>query len=357
MQTISVTTESRAYDVLVGEGILSLVGGKARETAAGTRAMVVTNTDVEPLYARAVLDSLTDAGYITATHVVGSTEAVKNMRELAILLEDMAEQQMTRDDVVIALGGGVVGDLAGFAAATYMRGCKAVQVPTSLLAMVDSSVGGKTAVDLEHGKNLAGAFFQPRCVLASIECLDTVSLDLFADSCGEVIKYGVMRDADLFCDLENAPLTDSKHDHARLEQIVARCVAIKRDVVNADEHESGLRQTLNLGHTIGHAVESANGYKLGHGSSVAAGMCIMARACAAKGWCSLETADRIEATVAAHGLPCGSDFPVEELYKHALSDKKRHGDTMNIVAIEEIGRVSVRTVSLDEFKELIALGL
>ena len=357
MQTISVTTESRAYDVLVGEGILSLVGGKARETAAGTRAMVVTNTDVEPLYARAVLDSLTDAGYITATHVVGSTEAVKNMRELAILLEDMAEQQMTRDDVVIALGGGVVGDLAGFAAATYMRGCKAVQVPTSLLAMVDSSVGGKTAVDLEHGKNLAGAFFQPRCVLASIECLDTVSLDLFADSCGEVIKYGVMRDAELFCDLENAPLTDSKHDHARLEQIVARCVAIKRDVVNADEHESGLRQTLNLGHTIGHAVESANGYKLGHGSSVAAGMCIMARACAAKGWCSLETADRIEATVAAHGLPCGSDFPVEELYKHALSDKKRHGDTMNIVAIEGIGRVSVRTVSLDEFKELIALGL
>lgn len=357
MQTISVTTESRAYDVLVGEGILSLVGGKARETAAGTRAMVVTNTDVEPLYARAVLDSLTDAGYITATHVVGSTEAVKNMRELAILLEDMAEQQMTRDDVVIALGGGVVGDLAGFAAATYMRGCKAVQVPTSLLAMVDSSVGGKTAVDLEHGKNLAGAFFQPRCVLASIECLDTVSLDLFADSCGEVIKYGVMRDAELFCDLENAPLTDSKHDHARLEQIVARCVAIKRDVVNADEHESGLRQTLNLGHTIGHAVESANGYKLGHGSSVAAGMCIMARACAAKGWCSLETADRIEATVAAHGLPCGSDFSVEELYKHALSDKKRHGDTMNIVAIEGIGRVSVRTVSLDEFKELIALGL
>lgn len=357
MQTISVTTESRAYNVLVGEGILSLVGEKARETAAGTRAMVVTNTDVEPLYAQAVLSSLEDAGYATSTHVVGSTEAVKNMRELAILLEDMAEQQMTRDDVVVALGGGVVGDLAGFAAATYMRGCKAVQVPTSLLAMVDSSVGGKTAVDLEHGKNLAGAFFQPRCVLASIECLDTISLDLFADSCGEVIKYGVMRDAGLFCDLEKTPLTDSKDDHARLEQVIARCVTIKRDVVNADEHESGLRQTLNLGHTIGHAVESANAYELGHGSSVAAGMCIMARACAAKGWCSRETASRIEATVAAHGLPCGCDFSVDELYKHALSDKKRHGDTMNIVAIEEIGRVSVRTVSLDEFKELIALGL
>lgn len=357
MQTISVTTESRSYDVLAGEGILSLVGPKARETAGGTRAMVVTNTDVEPLYAQAVLDSLMGAGYTASTHVVESTEAVKNMRELAILLEDMAEQQMTRDDVIIALGGGVVGDLAGFAAATYMRGCKAVQVPTSLLAMVDSSVGGKTAVDLAHGKNLAGAFFQPRCVIASIECLDTISLDLFADSCGEVIKYGVMCDEELFCALEKKPLTDSKLDHGRLEDVIARCVAIKRDVVNADEHETGLRQTLNLGHTIGHAVESANGYELGHGSCVAAGMCIMARACAAKGWCSQGTVARIEATVAAHGLPTGSDFPVDELFRHALSDKKRHGDTMNIVVIEDIGRVRVRTVSLDEFKELIALGL
>ncbi len=357
MQTISVTTESRAYDVLVGKGILDLAGKKTRETAAGTRAMIVTNTDVEPLYAQAVQESLERADYVVTRHVVESTEAVKNMGELTLLLEDMAEQQMTRDDVVIALGGGVVGDLAGFAAATYMRGCKAVQMPTSLLAMVDSSVGGKTAVDLAHGKNLAGAFFQPRCVIASIECLDTISLDLFADSCGEVIKYGVMCDPELFYDLEATPLTASKLDHERLEHVIARCVAIKRDVVNADEHETGLRQTLNLGHTIGHAVESANGYELGHGSCVAAGMCIMARACAAKGWCSQETASRIEATVAAHGLPTNSEFDVDTLYRCALSDKKRHGDTMNIIAIESIGHVCVRTVSLDEFKELIALGL
>ncbi len=357
MQTIPVHTESRSYNVLVGEGILSLVGEQTRTCAGGTRAFIVTNTDVEPLYAETVKDSLAAAGYLVDMRVVCSTEAVKNMHELADLLEHMAEAQLTRDDVVVALGGGVVGDLAGFAAASYMRGCKAVQVPTSLLAMVDSSVGGKTAVDLAHGKNLAGAFFQPRCVVASIDCLDTVSRDLFADSCGEVIKYGVMCDEALFTDLESSPLTDSKHDHARLEHIVSRCVAIKRDVVNADEKEKGLRQTLNLGHTIGHAVESANGYALGHGSCVAAGMCIMARACAAKGWCTEEDAQRIEQTVAAHGLPTGSTFSVDELYNHALSDKKRHGDTMNIVVIEGIGHVSVQNVSLEQFKELIALGL
>lgn len=357
MQTIPVHTESRSYNVLVGEDILSLVGEQTRTCAGGTRAFIVTNTDVEPLYAQAVKDSLTSAGYLVAMRVVGSTEAVKNMHELADLLEHMAEAQLTRDDVVVALGGGVVGDLAGFAAASYMRGCKAIQVPTSLLAMVDSSVGGKTAVDLAHGKNLAGAFFQPRCVIASIECLDTVSPDLFADSCGEVIKYGVMCDEALFTDLERTPLTDSKNDHTRLENIVSRCVAIKRDVVNADEKEKGLRQTLNLGHTIGHAVESANGYALGHGSCVAAGMCIMARACATKGWCSQEDAQRIERTVAAHGLPTGSSYSVDELYNHALSDKKRHGDTMNIVVIEGIGHVSVQNVSLEQFKELIALGL
>lgn len=357
MQTIPVSTASRDYDVLVGENLLGEVGPRARKTAGGTRAFIVSNTDVAPLYSAPVRTSLEEAGYQVDMRVVESTEAVKNMGELALLLENMAEAEMTRDDVVIALGGGVVGDLAGFAAATYMRGCKAVQVPTSLLAMVDSSVGGKTAVDLEHGKNLAGAFFQPRCVVASIECLDTIGPDLFADSCGEVIKYGVMCDERLFCDLEALPLTASKDDHARLGDVIARCVAIKRDVVNADEKEAGLRQTLNLGHTIGHAVEAANGYALGHGSCVAVGMCLMARACAAKGWCSDACADRIVASVAAHGLPTSTEFDLDTLYNFALSDKKRHGDTMNIVAIHEIGQVSVKNVSLAEFRELIDLGL
>ena len=357
MQTIEVAASSRTYDVHIACELLPRVGAIVRECAEGCKAMVVTNTDVAPLYSLTVLESLRKAGYDTHIHIVESTETVKNMTELARLLEHCAEAELTRDDVVVALGGGVVGDLAGFAAATYMRGCKLVQVPTSLLAMVDSSVGGKTAVDLAHGKNLAGAFFQPRAVVASVEVLDTIAPDLFADSCGEVIKYGVMCDPMLFEELEKAPLTGSRNDYERLESVIARCVKIKRDVVSNDECERGLRQTLNLGHTIGHAVESANEYQLGHGSSVAAGMCIMARACAKRGWCDQDVVHRIEATVAAHGLPTSTDFDVDTLFRHAKADKKRHGDTMNIVAIEAIGSVSIKTLPLDEFRTLIEQGL
>ena len=222
MQTIEVATSSRTYDVHIACELLPRVGEIARSTAGGSRAMVVSNTDVAPLYSDTVLASLRDAGYDVHIHVVESSETVKNMAELARLLEHCAEAELTRDDVVVALGGGVVGDLAGFAAATYMRGCKLVQVPTSLLAMVDSSVGGKTAVDLVHGKNLAGAFFQPRAVVASVEALDTIAPTLFADSCGEVIKYGVMCDPDLFASLEKTPLTESRDDHERLGSVIAR---------------------------------------------------------------------------------------------------------------------------------------
>lgn len=357
MHTIEVATSSRTYNVHIACGLFPRVGEITRGTAGGSRAMVVSNTDVAPPYSAAVLESLNAAGYKTDIHIVESSETVKNMSELALLLEHCAEAELTRDDVVVALGGGVVGDLAGFAAATYMRGCKLVQVPTSLLAMVDSSVGGKTAVDLEHGKNLAGAFFQPRAVVASVEALDTIAPNLFADSCGEVIKYGVLCNPGLFASLEKTPLTESCDDHERLEEVIARCVEIKRDVVSNDECERGLRQTLNLGHTIGHAVESANEYRLGHGSSVAAGMCIMARACAKRGWCDQDVAHRIEATVAAHGLPTSTDFDVDTLFRHAKADKKRHGDTMNIVAIEAIGSVSIKTLPLDEFRTLIEQGL
>lgn len=357
MQTIAVNTSSRDYNVYVGCDLLKCVGSHARKTAGGDRAFVVSNTDVAPLYAQVVMESLEQAGYATDLHVVAASETVKNMKELSNLLEAMAEVHMTRDDVVVALGGGVVGDLAGFAAAVYMRGCKYIQVPTSLLAMVDSSVGGKTAVDLGHGKNLAGAFYQPRVVVASIECLDTIDANLFADSCGEVIKYGVMCDPSLFDELEARPLTASKDDHARLAEVIARCVSIKRDVVNADEHESGIRQTLNLGHTIGHAVEAAYRYEVGHGTCVAIGLCMMARACAKRGWCASETAARIERVVEAHGLPTSAPFTAEELFEYALSDKKRHGDHMNVVSIEKIGSVLVNQLDLMDFNELIVQGL
>ena len=356
MQAIHIDTETRDYDVLVGNNILGLVGERTRETAGGTRAFLVSNVNVDPLYGKQVTQSLEIAGYEVSKMIVGAGEFIKNMGVLSDMLERMAEAGLGRDDVVIALGGGVVGDLAGFAAAIYMRGCKVVQVPTSLLAMVDSSVGGKTAVDLKAGKNLAGAFFQPRIVIASLNCLGTINRDLFTDSCGEVIKYGVMYDGSLFNDLAAKPLNEGDPDYDRLEKVVTRCVEIKRDVVSEDEKEAGLRQILNLGHTIGHAIEIANDYRLGHGASVAAGMCYIARACSKLNVCTKEDAQKIVDVVASYGLPTTSEFTTDELYAHALADKKRHGDYMNVVMVKSIGTVYVEKMPLPKFKQLIELG-
>lgn len=356
MQTIPVQTASRSYDVLIGQDILDLVGKTTRETAGGTKAFLVSNVNVDPLYGTQVTRSLEAEGYEVSHMVVGAGEFIKNMGVLTDMLERMAQAGLGRDDVVVALGGGVVGDLAGFAAAVYMRGCHVVQVPTSLLAMVDSSVGGKTAVDLTAGKNLAGAFFQPNAVIASLTCLRTINPSLFADSCGEVIKYGVMCDPKLFNTVAEQPLDARNLDYDRLEMIISRCVQIKRDVIADDETEQGLRQTLNLGHTIGHAIEICNDYRLGHGSSVAAGLCYMARACAKLGLCDAADATRIVDVVAAYGLPTTSDIAPETLYTHALADKKRHGDGINVVLIRAIGNVEVKRISLPEFRKLIELG-
>lgn len=356
MQTIAVNTGSGAYDVLIGSGVLPEVGPIARRSAGGGRAFVVTDANVGPLYGKTVLRSLDGAGYEATSKTLAAGEATKNMGELAALLEDLAAFGMTRDDCVVALGGGVVGDLAGFAAAVYMRGCPYIQVPTSLLAMVDSSVGGKTAVDLAAGKNLAGAFWQPRAVVADVGTLATVPPDLFADSTGEVIKYGVMSDPGLFGELEGEPLRREGAPAARIERIVARCVGIKRDVVEADEREGGIRQTLNLGHTIGHAIETASRFSLGHGSSVAAGLAIMARACAAQGLCPSADAARIEGVISAHALPTSTDVDTETLFALARSDKKRHGDAVNAVLVRGIGRVEVRRIPLAELRRLIEQG-
>lgn len=356
MRRIRVDASSRSYDVVVGAGLLARLGDLVRDVVGTTRCCVVTETNVGPLYAETVEASLAAAGLEVAHRVTfPAGEASKTLATLATILGGLAERELTRDDVVIALGGGVTGDMAGLAAALYLRGIAVVQVPTSLLAMVDSSVGGKTAVDLPAGKNLVGAFWQPSLVVADVETLSTVPDDLFRDSCGEVVKHAVLADAQMLEELSRRPLT-SFRDARRLEDVVARNVAIKRDVVSADERERGLRQTLNLGHTIGHAIEAAGDFSLGHGSCVAAGLCMMARAAAARGWCAHETSERVERCVAAHGLPTGSDLPADELMSFVAHDKKRHGDGVNVVVPREVGSCEVRRVSLSELRELVELG-
>lgn len=360
MQTIDVHTTQRAYEVRVAKSCLDTIGEVAKELVGGRNAYIISDTNVYPLWGAAATESLEAAGFEVYAGTFLAGEMRKNLGTLSDMLEGMAGVPLSRDDVVIALGGGVAGDIAGFAAASYMRGIQVIQVPTSLLAMVDSSVGGKTAVDLRGGKNLAGAFWQPSAVIASLECLSTISPELLTDSCGEVIKHAVLADPALFTELEATPINrrnaSGELNYERLEKVVARNIEIKRDVVDQDEQERGLRQTLNLGHTVGHAIESANNYELGHGSSVAAGMCIVARACAAKGICTPECAERIVACVAAHGLPTTSNIATDELFAHALADKKRHGDTVNAVLIKDLGSVYVEPMALADFKELIELG-
>ncbi len=358
MHTIHVET-GRPYDVLVGTGLLERAGSIIREVCAGSRAVVATDSNVGPLYAHIVAASLAEAGFEASVFTFEAGESSKRATTYVELLEFMAERELTRSDVVVALGGGVTGDLAGFAAATYMRGCDLVQMPTSLLAMVDSSVGGKTAIDLEAGKNLAGAFWQPRVVIADIGCLGTLDAERVSDGCGEVVKHAVLADPELFELLEEHPLTlDLIMGNLSLAgAIVARNVDIKRAVVAADERETGPRKLLNLGHSIGHAVEAASDFALGHGTCVAIGMVAIARAAELDGLAEAGLADRIERLCRLHGLETRTDLPLEAVYRGALHDKKRAGDAIDLVIPRAIGRVEIRRVDLDRFREICERGL
>lgn len=353
--TVHVSTASRDYDVHVGENLLEEAGRRMSEVLSADAAFVVTDTNVGPLYLDRVASSIADAGFAVASTTVEAGERHKTLATFGAILEQMAAAGLTRDSVVVALGGGVVGDMAGFAAASYMRGIRVVQLPTTLLSMVDSSVGGKTAIDLSRGKNLVGAFLQPSLVLADVGCLRTLEPEVFADGIGEVVKHGVLADKELFEELVRSPLAQDA-DAAYLTHVVARNVAIKRDVVGADEQERGVRQTLNLGHTIGHAIEAASGYTLGHGHCVAAGLCCVARATERLGWTEPGTSARIDACVAAQGLPTGSSIRAERLVEQATHDKKRHGAGVNLVVPERVGRVAMRHVTLDELARIIELG-
>ena len=354
-KTIRVDAASRSYDVVVGDGILDELGTRMRDAIKTDTAFVVTDSHVAPLYLRRTLDSLEGAGLRVASLTVPAGERFKRLDTFGTILEAMAEAGLTRDSVVVALGGGVVGDMAGFAAATYMRGIDVVQVPTTLLAMVDSSVGGKTAIDLDAGKNLVGSFLQPSLVIADVNTLRSLDEDVFVDGLGEVVKHAVLADEGLFGTLSHTTLTKD-HDASALVDVVARNVAIKRDVVNADEHERGVRQTLNLGHTIGHAIEAASGFALGHGHCVASGLCCVTRATEALGWTKPGVAERVERLVAQQGLPTDTSIPHDQLVAFATHDKKRHGDGVNLVVVRDIGQCDVRRVTLSEFSEVVARG-
>ena len=343
---------SAPYRVEIGPGALALTGARVRELCPrALRAVVVSDDNVFPLHGESVLESLRAAGLEAEPWVVPHGEASKNAGVLIELLNFLTRRHMTRSDVLVALGGGMTGDLTGFAAAVYMRGIPYFQCPTTLLAAVDSSVGGKTAVDLPAGKNLMGAFWQPRAVLCDTDALETLPEDVFTAGCAEVIKTAILFDPALFRTLErDGPAF-------RREDVIARCVEHKRDVVAEDEFDTGRRGLLNLGHTLGHAVEARSDFRLSHGQAVAIGTAVVCRAAARAGLCDPDLPRRVTALLESFSLPVATDIPISELMGPMLSDKKRSGDRVNVIVPEAIGRCVQKPMDEETLKTFMEAGL
>lgn len=338
MKQLTVRLPGREYNILIQRGILDDAGARVKAACPkAVRLFVVTDSTVGPLYQDRVRKSLTEAGFRTVFHTVPTGEASKSPRELARLWESMMDFGLTRTDAVAALGGGVVGDLAGFAAATILRGVDFVQIPTTLLAQVDSSVGGKVAVDLEHGKNLAGAFWQPRLVLMDPQVLGTLGDRTFADGMAEVIKYGCILDAEFYTFLEQRP--SRGEIMADIEHVLYTCCDLKRGVVTQDERDTGLRMLLNFGHTLGHAYELAGRYETWtHGQAVAAGMVKAAQLGTALGITPAGTAERIGALLGCFGLPLSIPCAHRDYAAAVGLDKKGAGDCISLILLERLGR-------------------
>ena len=337
MKTLTVALPGREYDILIERGLLDRTGERIRTVLPhASKLAVVTDSNVEPLYGKTVLDSLTAAGFEARLFTVPAGEESKNASQLAQLWEEMMGAGLTRTDAVIALGGGVVGDLAGFAAATVLRGVDFVQIPTTLLAQVDSSVGGKVAIDLKAGKNLAGAFYQPKLVLMDPDALDTLPLPVFMAGMAEVLKYGCIWDGDFFDVL--AARSSRESLMAEIEHILYTCCDIKRQVVMEDERDTGLRMILNFGHTLGHAYELAGHYvEWSHGEAVAAGMCAAARLGVDLGVTPPDVPGRVTDAVATLGLPTQISCTPEEYAAASGLEKKGAGAEINLILLDKIG--------------------
>lgn len=350
MKTVEVDAAVR-YNIVIDKGILPKSGDMIKEVTSAEIVAVITDDTVDKLYSDVVMKSLSDAGFETFKFVFPHGEKSKNISTFSSILEFLAESGLTRTDALVALGGGVVGDVAGFAAASYLRGIDFIQIPTTLLACVDSSVGGKTAIDLKAGKNLAGAFYQPKLVIADFETLSTLTDGIFADGMAEVIKYGVIFDKAFFEFLRDNEAKDN------LEYVITRCVELKRDIVNADEKEKGVRALLNFGHTVGHAIEKCSGYKIPHGSAVAVGMVIISRAAYKCSFCDENCTDIIASLNKKYSLPVSTDFSASELSSAAMADKKRAGDKIKLIIPEALGNCVIKSVPTSELEKIIGEGL
>lgn len=339
-----------SYDVIIGHGLLERSGQLIRDVFSPRSCLIVSETNVAPLYLESVRKSCEEAGFTVSSFIFPAGEENKQLGTFGTILNALAEARLTRKDFVIALGGGVCGDMAGFAAGCYMRGISFVQIPTTVLSMVDSSVGGKCAVDLPRGKNLAGVFHQPSLVLCDMDTLDTLSAEVFSDGCAEAIKTGILNGGELFDLLMTDP------ENRDLSQIIARCIAYKGMIVERDEKEMGERKLLNLGHTAGHAIEKCSDYSISHGRAVAIGTAMMCRAADKLAWSNEPLSDEVEELLDRYGLPIITDFEPKELLEAALSDKKRSGKLTTIIMPEAIGHCTMREVTSEQLLDIFEAG-
>lgn len=347
-KTLHVGTGS-PYDIIIKKGIISDCGQYICRLTKAKRIMIISDSNVFPIYGDVVSDSLKNSGFEVYSHVFTAGEENKRLSTISEMYTSLVENGFTRSDLIVALGGGVTGDMAGFAAATYLRGIDFVQIPTSLLAQVDSSVGGKTGVDIPQGKNLVGAFWQPVLVLIDPNTLRTLSDLLFADGMGEVIKYGCIKSLSLFEDLEN------KDAHDFIDDIIFRCLEIKRDVVENDEREKGERMLLNFGHTLGHAMEKEHNYTgLTHGQAISIGMVMMTKASEQAKLTPPGTAQRIANLCQKYNLPVSDNTPVKKIVESAFSDKKSSQNGISLIILNSIGDSKAYRIQKKDLYEFIA---
>jgi 3-dehydroquinate synthase len=362
MHTVNVSLGDRSYDIEIGTS-LDRTGERLKDLGFGRKMALITNPTVKKLYGRRVVDSLKAAGFMVMSIEVPDGEQYKNLDWANAIYTALLTNYFDRTSALVALGGGVIGDLTGFAAATFMRGVPFVQVPTTLLAMVDSSVGGKTGVNHPMGKNMIGAFHQPRKVLMDLTVLTSLQMEEFLSGMAEVIKYGVIRDAAFFAYLETNREKILALDIDVMKHLVRRSCEIKAEVVSKDEREGGLRAILNYGHTVGHAIEKAEEYTMRHGHAVAIGMVAAARLALKTGLCDPSVPGRVEQLIKSYGLPTELSSLNRKPTAMGLMDtmridKKVEGGKVKFVLPKKIGEVVI-TKDWDEqqLQELMARSL
>lgn len=346
MRKIRVNT-GKPYDILIERNILNSCGKIVKSISSAATAAIVTDSNVSSIYLNRIKLSLENEGFKTVTYTFPAGENSKTIATVTEILNFFAENSVTRSDIAVALGGGVTGDLTGFAAAIYMRGIEFVQIPTSLLAQIDSSVGGKTGADLPSGKNLCGAFHQPSAVIIDPEVLKTLPDKFFADGMAEAIKYGCIADEKLFKEISDGI------NRENADSMIYKCVDIKRVTVEHDEKEKGERMLLNFGHTLGHSAEKLSGFTLTHGECVGIGMYIMAKAGEKQGVTEKGTTENIAKLLVKYNLPLSCETQLEELCKGALTDKKRSGSNINIVLLNKIGSSFIKKIPVQHLYDFV----